>query len=124
MTKPSLQPTALLLHKLAESEHYDWLIARPDQDRLWTARLWQPSGQWRELGSFELIEIPPHRREYLTYQGPISGDRGHVQRIDAGTVRIESWNEKKATLQVAMRHFSGRIELCHIAGDRWRAQVG
>ncbi len=123
MTKPSLQPTALLLHKLAESEHYDWLIARPGHDRLWTARLQPPSRHWSELQRFELIEIPPHRRQYLTYEGPISGNRGSVQRIDEGTVQIEHWSEDRAALKVAMRHFSGRIELHRVADDRWTAQV-
>lgn len=29
-------------------------------------------------------ELPPHRIEYLDYEGPISGDRGDVTRIMAG----------------------------------------
>ena len=28
--------------------------------------------------------LPAHRLAYLTYEGPVSGDRGHVQQGDAG----------------------------------------
>jgi len=29
-------------------------------------------------------ELPPHRRDYLDYQGEVSGGRGHVQRVAEG----------------------------------------
>lgn len=28
--------------------------------------------------------LPAHRLAYLTYEGPVSGNRGHVQRCDVG----------------------------------------
>lgn len=31
--------------------------------------------------------IADHRRAYLTYEGPISGDRGHVRQIESGDCR-------------------------------------
>jgi hypothetical protein len=39
--------------------------------------------------------LPDHRLDYLTYEGPISGDRGEVRRWDEGTyeMRRESPDE-------------------------------
>lgn len=34
------------------------------------------------------LALPDHRREYLTYEGPVSDNRGHVQRWDAGTYEL------------------------------------
>ncbi len=31
-----------------------------------------------------------HRRVYLEYEGPVSGDRGNVRRVDSGTYRMLS----------------------------------
>ena len=33
------------------------------------------------------VRLPDHRRRYLTYQGPLSDDRGEVRRVAAATVR-------------------------------------
>ena len=34
------------------------------------------------------LALPDHRREYLTYEGPVSGNRGNVARWDEGTYEI------------------------------------
>lgn len=39
------------------------------------------------MGVVQNIE---HRRLYLDYEGPISGDRGSVRRVDAGTYERRS----------------------------------
>jgi hypothetical protein len=31
-----------------------------------------------------------HRKAYLTYEGPLSGNRGHVRRIDEGTLELHA----------------------------------
>lgn len=33
-------------------------------------------------------QIGEHRKAYLSYEGPVSGDRGHVTRIDEGRVYV------------------------------------
>ena len=32
------------------------------------------------------------RRRYLQYQGPMTGNRGQVQRVDSGTFRLVGWD--------------------------------
>jgi len=117
------QPTVLLEHAQADGTHYDWLIARPGEERLWTARVASPGSQWAALGRFTLDVLPPHRRDYLTYEGPVSGGRGTVRRVDAGTVRIVSWDEAGAVLDVAMQQFRGRVRLTVQTADRWIAEL-
>ncbi len=41
--------------------------------------------------------IGDHRLAYLTYEGPLSGGRGHVRRIDAGTVEFHEVTPDRIT---------------------------
>lgn len=34
--------------------------------------------------------LPDHRLAYLDYQGPVSGERGTVLRVDSGTYTVQS----------------------------------
>jgi hypothetical protein len=36
----------------------------------------------------EAVRLPDHRPAYLDFEGPVSGDRGHVKRIDRGDYEI------------------------------------
>ena len=38
------------------------------------------------------IRLPDHRKHYLDYEGEITGNRGTVSRIDAGTYQLLSPN--------------------------------
>lgn len=41
--------------------------------------------EWDSGSEFE--SLPVHRRRYLDYEGPISGNRGNVQRVASGWIR-------------------------------------
>ena len=142
-------PTVLLHHVRSADAHHDWLMAfpagatpraaargairetvrdapeakRPAEAPLWAARVDPPTDQWASRGRFLLTPLPPHRRRYLTYQGPISRGRGTVRRVDAGTVLPVLWSESRHILDVRFRHFVGRLELTRLALDRWQARV-
>lgn len=60
--------------------HWDFLLET--ETLLTTWRLLQPPAADTEVAAERL---PDHRRRYLTYEGPVSGDRGSVTRIAAGT---------------------------------------
>jgi len=119
----SSQPTVLLRHTAPQGVHHDWLIARPGCDRLWTARVQPSSADWARLTSFTLTRLPPHRRLYLTYEGPLTDGRGHVERVDEGTVHILDWQDHTIRLEVAMDHFVGRIDLQKCDKTTWSARV-
>ena len=55
------------------------------------------------LDGFVVERIADHRRLYLDYEGPVSGNRGQVTRVDEGVFRLIS--ETLAEFEVT---FSGR----------------
>lgn len=121
-------PTVLLLHETRAGTHHDWLVADPTlagvpDAPLWTVRVAAPTRQWRAVRRLKLVPLPPHRRAYLTYEGPVSGGRGVVRRVDAGTVRAELWSASRIVLDVEMRHFRGRVELVKRSAVLWDAAV-
>ncbi|MCA9052572.1 MAG: hypothetical protein KDA75_01990 [Planctomycetaceae bacterium] len=65
--------------------HWDLLLETGEACRTW--RLLGEPGCNREIAAEPL---PDHRLLYLDYEGPVSGDRGSVERWDRGTYIIVS----------------------------------
>lgn len=81
---PPIRPTVLLRHTLPDgSFHFDWMLARDDDGPLRTFRLETDISAGCE--QFVGTSLPDHRRRYLDYEGPISGNRGRVQRVASGS---------------------------------------
>jgi len=77
-------------------------------------------------------KLADHRKAYLTYEGPVSGDRGEVRRVDAGACEIleqsadcwrvilhGQWVTGEYLLQ---SHFEDRGSLAHFGGYGDRVQ--
>lgn len=83
---------AVLRHELPDgSHHFDWLFEQasgsdPDERALIAWRL--PAPPTGAGGRFEAVRLPPHRRLYLDFEGPVSGGRGTVTRIASGHAEI------------------------------------
>lgn len=90
--------TVILRHELPDgSHHFDWLIepmgpvaatagdaaADPDRRELIAWRL-PEAPDAAAVMTTEADRLPPHRRVYLDYEGPISGNRGEVHRVARG----------------------------------------
>lgn len=106
--------TVLLHHQLPDgSSHFDWLMERPDSDRLISFRVGERidtlvggSAAGGEVRRFAAEAMPDHRREYLEYEGPISGGRGMVSRVAAGSA---DWVMRSAdAIAVILDFGSGR----------------
>ena len=88
----------------------EWEPKVKGENRLRTWALEQsPLEVFAELEAASEIEIPAirledHRAHYLTYEGPISDDRGRVRRIASGIYRIveETGAETIAELTLGM----------------------
>jgi DNA polymerase Ligase (LigD) len=52
-----------------------------------------------------------HRLIYLDYEGPVSGGRGTVTRVDAGTFAWELDTDDRIAVQLSGIAFRGRLEL-------------
>jgi hypothetical protein len=66
--------------------HYDFLFDTSDTSSLVTFRL--PDWPLAPATTHPALKLRDHRRIYLTYEGQISNDRGHVLRVAEGEVRI------------------------------------
>jgi hypothetical protein len=75
----------VLHHTGIDEPHFDLMFEREPKGALVTVRCtdWPPTRQTR----FE--HIGDHRRDYLEYEGPVSGNRGQVRRVEAGTCTVK-----------------------------------
>jgi hypothetical protein len=73
--------------------------------------------------------LPPHRKEYLTYEGPISGGRGSVQRVATGLLTWIRFGPDAATFKLQHMEFlappfagwpTGQYCLTAEPMNRWR----
>ena len=104
--------------------HYDLMLDLGDGGRLATWRLPQlPAGEGTDMAAHKLAD---HRRAYLTYEGPVSGDRGEVQIVAAGMYETECREGDRWILRLVGEVVSGRIELRRDpagGADAWRVTV-
>jgi hypothetical protein len=94
--------------------HWDLMLEVGDRLRTW--RLAQPPEQDKTISATFLAD---HRRLYLDYEGPLSGDRGRVVRWDAGSFAWET--EERDAIEVILegRRACGRARLARVQGDEW-----
>jgi hypothetical protein len=52
--------------------------------------------------------LPDHRLAYLDFEGPLTGDRGSVTRIDAGEYELLSESSGQAAAEIRI-HLRGQI---------------
>lgn len=77
--------------------------------RLHTVSIYPACAAVSSESSVDAEPLGDHRRNYLEYEGPISGERGQVTRVDAGSFE---------TLAESIHHW--RVELC---GERLSGKV-
>lgn len=95
--------------------HYDLMMEQGDILKTWQlASPIQPGRQGAIL-------LPDHRLEYLTYEGPVSRDRGNVVRVAEGGYEATVATDQcwKMVLQGTLR---GSITLRLEAENRWQLE--
>lgn len=77
----------ILRHELPASSgrptHWDFMLEWGTMLRTWALDEMPAVG-----ATIAGVELADHRIEYLDYEGPISGDRGSVRRVERGTYRL------------------------------------
>ena len=86
----------VLRHEGVTDPHFDLMLEREEGGVLATWR----TPVWPLENKTELTSLPDHRRDYLTYEGPLSAGRGHVSRVAQGTFE---W--VKQGLTICIVHF-------------------
>jgi hypothetical protein len=94
----------LLHHQSPTEEHWDVMLETESALTTWSIPPQCSSGNFF---SCTATPLPPHRKEYLEYEGEVSGNRGTVSRIDAGTYEQLS----PETFMLHGERFIGRLTL-------------
>ena len=104
--------------------HWDFMV---EQDGV--LKTWRLAEQPQVANAqIRATQLPDHRLAYLDYEGPVSGNRGEVKRIDRGTFdRLDDsvtnvrhpTDQQTIGLQLEGRHLVGVIRLEQIADSDW-----
>jgi hypothetical protein len=62
--------------------------------------------------------LAPHRLIYLDYEGPVSENRGHVERFVAGTYEEEWSSENRRSLKLSECSFATRAQIETLSDGR------
>ncbi|MEQ8316033.1 MAG: hypothetical protein RIE77_09175 [Phycisphaerales bacterium] len=100
--------TVVLRHDLPDgSHHFDWMLETDADGPLLTFRLDRDISQ--DSDSFVAEPIGDHRRRYLDYEGPISGDRGSVTRIAEGRCDVISHRDGELIVRISLGNRDQKI---------------
>lgn len=101
-----------------EADHYDLMI---DEGK--TLATWRisPESMARLLAGATAgaARIANHRREYLTFEGPISCDRGMVKIMDTGECELIGDDGGVFVYWFEGKKIRGQLEIEPLRGDRW-----
>jgi hypothetical protein len=86
--------------------HWDFMLERGDVLRTWAVDA--PIVPGVELPARALAD---HRRLYLDYEGPISGDRGTVRRVEEGRYEALHWAPDRVVVRLSGVQLVGDVEL-------------
>lgn len=82
----------ILRHEGIPSPHFDLMF----ETELGGALITYRSAVWPLENRTELQKLNDHRRAYLTFEGPLSGNRGTVRRVVRGAFR---WIDRPTRLR-------------------------
>lgn len=99
-----------------------WDLMLEDGDVLATWRLGH-SPLEADRGPIPAVRIADHRKAYLTYEGPTSGNRGQVVRHDSGTYRTLDRCPDEWTFDLQGRQLSGEFSLRRVTSLPGREPV-
>lgn len=106
-------PRFVLLAHDHPSPHFDFMLEAGSALRTW--RLDQLPN---EALSQAATPLPDHRLAYLDYEGPVSGNRGHVKRVDRGEFTIISDSADLIEVELAGTQLKGKAHLQR-DGEHW-----
>ena len=112
----------ILFHETPEGyerpSHWDLMWEEDDESPLTTFAVY---GEPAIGGRLTAEKLAPHRREYLSYEGQVSGGRGTVSRLHVGEVEIVSRDEQCVELRLASPMFSCCATIAH-TDDGWQVE--
>jgi hypothetical protein len=113
----------VLRHELPDgTHHFDLLLARDPAgaEPLYSFRLEHRPDELAAGAALEGERLFDHRPRYLRYEGPISGDRGAVRRVNEGAVEVLEESDSALECRVQWRQ-RGRAQ--HLRLERKSADA-
>jgi hypothetical protein len=110
------QPRFVVLEHDHPFRHWDLMLEAGEALRTW--RLAAPPGPGVVT---EATPLGDHRRLYLDYEGPVSGDRGRVSRWDQGTFGWECDEGGRVVVRLDGDRLRGVLRLGRGPDGTWRA---
>lgn len=117
----------LLRHECPDSfhkpSHWDFMLEWGDALRTWDLRE-LPAGWAKKIGhDVHVSEVaatqqPDHRKAYLDYEGPLTGDRGSVHCCDRGEYELLIDDADKLEVRLLGEHLTNSIRLLR-SDDIW-----
>lgn len=107
-----------------EGVHWDFMLEAGQALRTWSLPAPPSPGVEQEARA-----LPDHRLAYLTYEGPVSGDRGVVTRVAEGTFQAMTWEPLHVQVRLAGAQLVGEVDLRgsdsdRTAGSTWIFRLG
>jgi hypothetical protein len=85
---PGTQLSYVVLHHTGIADpHFDLMLLAPGCEKLLTWRITTPPTHWPPISAERIAD---HRKDYLTFEGEISNNRGTVKRVAQGKARVTS----------------------------------
>jgi hypothetical protein len=109
---------AVLRHTDKRGDHFDLLIDSGPLLATWKCP--RPPEQAVD-STLSFARLKDHRRLYLDYEGPLTDDRGTVQRYDEGECLIHERTASRWELTFRGQRLAGRFALEALSGegDEW-----
>ena len=97
----------------SEEDHYDFMVEPVDTtELLFTWRIKKSDMPLLQSGSIiTAFKIQDHRKKYLSYEGPISCDRGRVEIFDSGKYETVQWEKDAIHITLIGKVLQGKIKL-------------
>jgi hypothetical protein len=105
-------PRFVLLEHDHPALHWDFMLESGD-----VLLTWRLDRVPDEAGEITATSLPDHRVAYLDYEGPVSGDRGTVARIDRGTFEFIQSADTNITAQLNGSRLQGIARLRKLSAD-------
>jgi hypothetical protein len=94
--------------------HWDLMLEAGDGLRTW--RLAAPPQPGPVIPA---VLLGNHRKMYLDYEGPVSGNRGHVVRWDAGAFTWQAEESGRVVVELEGQRLHGTAFLEQVQGEKW-----
>ncbi len=105
----------ILHHRISDGEHWDLMLEQGEVLLTWQL-LREPID--RSSLPIPARRIGEHRKTYLDYEGPLTGDRGVVRRVDSGSLEVLEHTPSRLQVVLEGRRLNGTFALLR-KDDEW-----